>query len=68
MEEDTFSIPNISCGHCTKAIENELSEKEGVVSVAGDIANKSVTVKWESPTTRESIVATLKDINYPAAE
>ncbi len=67
MEEHTFHIPNISCGHCTSAIESELKEMDGITEVQSDIASKSVTVKWQSPVTKEGIMATLKEINYPAA-
>jgi copper chaperone CopZ len=66
MESHTFSIPNISCGHCTTAIENELKELEGISEVRGDIDAKTVTVVWRSPMNRETILSTLKEINYPA--
>jgi copper chaperone len=68
MERQTFSIPNISCGHCTASIENELKELEGVADVSSDILAKTVTVQWQSPMSRETIIDTLKEINYPAAE
>jgi len=68
MTTDTFSIPNISCGHCTGSIKNELGELEGVTQVEGNIEGKSVTVEWKALMTREKIVETLKEINYPAAE
>ena len=29
MESHTFTIPNISCGHCTAAIESELKTLDG---------------------------------------
>ena len=48
-------------------IENELKEVEGVSQVESSIADKSVTVAWQAPATLEKIVATLKEINYPAA-
>jgi len=67
METKTFSIPNISCGHCVMSIKNELTELEGVKRVEGDPQNKSVTVEWESPLTLDQIKATLEEINYPAA-
>ncbi|GBC60599.1 copper chaperone [Desulfonema ishimotonii] len=67
MEKKTFNISNISCGHCTSAIENELSELPGVSGVRGDIESKSVTVEWEAPATLDQILATLKEINYPPA-
>lgn len=67
MEKQTFNIPNISCGHCTSAIESELKELEGIVGVQSDIARKTVTVEWQAPITRDKIIDTLKEINYPAA-
>lgn len=68
MDKETFSIPNISCGHCTASIETELSEMPGVSGVDGDPGNKTVTVAWDTPADRDKILATLKEINYPAAE
>lgn len=65
MSKETFSIPNISCGHCTMAINNELLELAGVDSVEGDVEKRTVTVKWEAPATRDQIVEKLKEINYP---
>lgn len=67
METHTFHIPNISCGHCTMSIENELKEIDGISDVQSDVAQKTVTVQWESPVTRQKIMDTLKEINYPAA-
>lgn len=67
MQQERFLIPNISCGHCTMAVEKELIELPGIVSVSGDIDTKSVEVAWDVPATREQIIATLKEINYPAA-
>ncbi|MGD8254186.1 MAG: heavy-metal-associated domain-containing protein [Syntrophobacterales bacterium] len=68
METKTLSIPNISCGHCVMSIKKELSEMDGVASVEGDPASKSVTLEWDAPATLEKIKDTLKEINYPAAE
>jgi copper ion binding protein len=67
MEKKTFSVPNISCGHCVMAIKNELSELEGVKSVDGNPEAKSIDVEWDAPITEDKIIATLKEINYPAA-
>jgi copper chaperone CopZ len=67
MNKETFSIPNISCGHCTMTIKNELSEIDGVANVDGSIEGKTVTVEWDNPATRERILSMLKEINYPAA-
>ncbi|MGD2272599.1 MAG: heavy-metal-associated domain-containing protein [Desulfobacterales bacterium] len=67
MEKQTFSIPNISCGHCVMTIKNELGELSGVSKVDGDPENKSITVEWDEPATAAKIKETLDEINYPAA-
>ena len=67
MAKTTFSIPNISCGHCVMSIKNELSELEGVKSVEGNPEAKSIDVEWDAPITEDKLKETLKEINYPAA-
>ena len=67
MAKQTFSIPNISCGHCVNAIKNELREMKGIKSVEGSPEAKTVDVEWEDPASLEKIKGTLKDMNYPAA-
>jgi copper chaperone len=68
MPTETFRIPNISCGHCTRAIENELKSLEGVSDATGDIPGKSATVSWDEPADRAAILERLREIGYPAAE
>jgi copper chaperone CopZ len=65
MENQTLTVPNITCGHCVMSIKNELSELEGIRSVEGDPENKVIAVEWESPATLKKIKDTLKEINYP---
>lgn len=66
MQKQTFHIANISCGHCTMTIENELKEMDGVTDVAGNVGEKTVTVEWQSPASLDKIKALLEEINYPA--
>ncbi len=68
MESKTLLVPNISCGHCVMTIKKELSEVEGVSKVEGDPGSKSISLNWDLPATLEKIKATLKEINYPAAD
>lgn len=66
MDKTTLHIPNISCGHCVKAIENELNELTGVDVTESDINAKTVTVQWDDPATLDMIKNALNEINYPA--
>ncbi|MFH1435607.1 MAG: heavy metal-associated domain-containing protein [Pseudomonadota bacterium] len=68
MEDRKFKIQNISCGHCVRTIERELGEIDGVKKVEGDQETKEVSVAWDSPATLETILATLREINYPAGD
>ena len=65
MESKTFTVPNISCGHCTHSIEMEVGEIAGVASVKAVQDTRQVTVEWDNPATWEKIQATLQEINYP---
>jgi copper chaperone len=62
----TFSVPNISCGHCVMTIKRELSELAGVTRVEADAETKTVTVAWDAPATENSVRSLLAEINYPA--
>jgi len=66
MEKQTLAIPNITCGHCVMAIQNELMELEGVAKVEGNPNQKTINVKWGAPATMEKIREKLQEINYPA--
>jgi copper chaperone CopZ len=65
MTNKIFIVPNINCGHCTRAIETELGELPGVTRVKADQSTKKVTVEWEEPATWDKIRALLEEINYP---
>lgn len=66
METETFVVPNISCGHCVRGIQNELAAIPGVESVTGDAEKRTITVSWSSPATESVIRNIMKSINYPA--
>jgi copper chaperone len=65
MQSKTFTVPNISCGHCTHTVEMELGDLAGVHSVTADLESKQVSIEWDSPATWEQIAALLTEINYP---
>ena len=65
MTSKTFTVPSISCGHCTHTIETEVGELAGVTKVTAVQDSKQVTVEWQEPATWEKIQATLQEINYP---
>jgi len=66
METKIFRVPNISCGHCVRSIQNELTEVAGMDSVTGDAEKNTITVSWSSPATEPGIRQILQSIHYPA--
>ncbi len=67
MTTKTITVPNISCGHCTRTIEMEVADIAGVADVKADQETKQVSIEWENPATWEEIEALLVEINYPPA-
>lgn len=63
----TYSIPNITCGHCIHTIQSEVSELEGVKSVVADQQSRTATITFDAPASEEKIKALLAEINYPVA-
>ena len=62
----TYTVPAISCGHCTHTIETEVGELQGVQSVKAEIDTKKVVITFDAPASEEKIKALLAEINYPA--
>ena len=67
MTTVTYSIPNISCGHCVHTIQTELSDLAGVKTVKADKDTRLVEVIFDAPASEEKIKELLVSIDYPAA-
>jgi copper ion binding protein len=67
MTTVTYSVPNISCGHCVHTIQTEVSDLAGIKSVKADVETKKVEIEFEAPANEDSIKTLLKEINYPVA-
>lgn len=65
MTTVTYTVPAISCGHCTHTIETEVGEMKGVQSVKADQTTKKVQITFDAPASEESIKTLLAEINYP---
>jgi copper chaperone CopZ len=68
MKSVTYSVPNISCKHCTHTIIMELSEIQGVEKVDADVQTRLVSITYEEPATEQILKDTLAEINYPVVE
>lgn len=66
MSERTYSVPDISCGHCQSAIEGEVSGVAGVERVAVDITTRTVTVAGDA--TDAAVHAAIEAAGYEVAD
>jgi copper chaperone len=67
MTTVTYSVPNISCGHCVHTIQTELADVAGVQTVKASQDTRKVEIVFEAPASEEKIKALLAEINYPVA-
>jgi len=66
MTEITYTVTDMSCGHCTVAVSSELSQVEGVESVEVDLETKLVTVRGHD--LRDAALrAAIEEAGYEAA-
>jgi copper ion binding protein len=68
MQSKTFTVPNISCGHCVHTVQMEVGDIPGVKSVKAEQDTKQVVVQWDDPASWDQIKAALVEINYAPAE
>jgi copper chaperone len=47
MAEVNYTVPDMSCGHCTTAVKSELALVPGVREVTVDLDTKRVVVRGE---------------------
>lgn len=48
MTQVTYTVPDMSCGHCEQAVSSGLAQVAGVTSVDVDLATKQVVVSGEA--------------------
>jgi copper chaperone len=68
MAEITFDVPDISCDHCARTIDETLAPLAGVRTVAVDVPAKRVRVEYdERQADPDRLAAALADEGYPVA-
>lgn len=66
--DKTYSVPDVSCGHCKGAIEGALQPLSGVSRAVVDIDSKRVDVSFDPNLTPEDQVkAAIEGAGYPIA-
>lgn len=61
----TFSVPEVSCGHCKQTIESALIPVAGVGSADVDIDSRSVEVAWDPDQIEErEVISAIESTGY----
>ncbi len=67
MTTTTFTVPDISCGHCKGAIEVAVSELDGVDKVEVAIEARTVDVSFGAPADVDAVIAAIESQGYDVA-
>jgi copper ion binding protein len=63
----TWTVTGMTCEHCVRAVDEEVSAIEGVTAVEVDLASGQVTVESEVPLDSASVVAAVDEAGYEVA-
>lgn len=70
MSTQTVAVQGMTCGHCVKAVTEEVSAIPGVTDVAVDLVNggtSTVTISAAEPVSDEAIAAAIDEAGYTIA-
>jgi copper chaperone CopZ len=71
MTTTTLHVTGMTCGHCVKAVTEELTAVSGVQSVEVDLVaggTSAVTVHSEAPVSAEALRAAVDEAGYDLAD
>ena len=60
-----FNVPEMSCGHCTSAIEKEIKAADKGAEVSCDLDDRTVAV--QSNLGNDALLAVIKEAGYEAS-
>jgi len=64
MSTTTWTVQGMTCGHCVKAVTEEVSAIPGVSAVAVELETGLVTVTAENDPTVDAVAAAVDEAGY----
>ena len=64
MTTRTWSVPDVTCGHCKSAIEGELAKVDGVTRADVDVDAKLLTVEGDA--SDDAVTGAVDEAGYEA--
>ena len=59
-----FNVPEMSCGHCTSAIEKEIKAADPAAEINCDLSDRTVSVQTSME--NDAILGAIKEAGYDA--
>ena len=60
----TFQVTGMTCGHCQRAVTEQVSQIPGVTGVVVELATGNVTVTAAEPVDRVDVAAAVDEAGY----
>ena len=67
MSTTTITVSGMTCGGCASSVRAELAHIPGVIDVAVDLPNSTVTIESESPVDAAAVRAAVEEAGYQLA-
>lgn len=68
MSISTYTVVGMTCGHCVRAVTEELGAVPGVAEVDVDLASGHVTLTGDEPPPRADVAAAVIAAGYELAD
>lgn len=67
MDTSTITVVGMTCGHCVKAVTEEVSAIDGVTHVEVDLDSGRVTIESDAPIDVDALEAAVVEAGYSLA-
>lgn len=67
METKEFTVTGMTCGHCERAITQEVTAVDGVIEAHVNRASETLTVTLERPLNDDLILVAVGEAGYSAS-
>ena len=67
MSTETYTVTGMTCDHCSRSVNAEVSAVAGVTTVDVDLATGKVTVTSEQPVSTDKVREAVEEAGYTLA-
>jgi copper chaperone CopZ len=67
VDRHTYTVTGMTCGHCVRAVTEEITAIDGVTDVAVDLPTGAVAVTSDHPLDQAQVRAAVEEAGYTLA-